>query len=275
MQDSNQEHSHSHSAESSSESGYSYEYRQGEMGNCSNSASSIASDDSLSVPKLLGFMPPANVREIGVKNMISATKSDDLEKFKRFHQLISDLINHTIAQKEENKDADFVAKVIQPHVVFHRNDIEGVFIIHHIIMNSAVNILKWVIDNMTNWDDVNLQHSLEKDTYNYLHLCAFTLYYEEEEEEAKTTEGEFVSRGNQSAIECLKLIVNTPYIIDHIDLNSKDRLGCTALHYLSTCVYPGVLEITKDLVKRGANITVKDREYMTPVHYSIKHKNVS
>lgn len=146
-------------------------------------------------------MSPVAIRALTLKNLIAATKTDNVEKFAKFCRLVSDLINHATAQREENKNEDITARVIQPQVAFHRSDSDRVFIIHHILSNSAIEILKYVIHNMTDWDEVNLQHSLEIETYNYLHLCAFALYYDENVEEANTTEGEMVNKNSSKALE--------------------------------------------------------------------------
>lgn len=187
--------------------------------------------------------------------------------------MVSDLINYATQHKDTNTDEVMPARTIQPQVAFHRSDNEKVYIIHHILKNSAYNILRYVIQNITEWDEVNLQYSLELDSYSYLHLCVFTMFYDEQVEDHKTTEADEALTGNQKPMNCLKLILNTPQILEHLDINAKDRLGVTALHYLATI--DNSIEVFKLMVSKGADVTVKDKENNTVIHYAIKHKNVS
>lgn len=71
----------------------------------------------------------------------------------------------------------------------------------------------------------------------------------------------------------MKLILKTPQILEHLDINAKDRLGATALHYLATI--DNSIEVFKLMISKGADVTVKDKENNTVIHYAIKHKNVS
>jgi len=174
--------------ESSSSSDYAYKTGK----SYSYSVSSIDSNDSLSLERLLKYMDPTSIRSLTLKNLISATKTDDVDKFAKHCKLVSDLINLATMNRggEEIKLEEFVPKIIQPQVTFHRCDSDRMYIIHHILSNSATNILKYVIKNITSWEDVNLQISYSCSSYTYLHLCAFTMFYDDQVEEAKTTEGE-------------------------------------------------------------------------------------
>jgi ankyrin repeat protein len=68
--------------------------------------------------------------------------------------------------------------------------------------------------------------------------------------------------------------MDTPQISDHIDINEKDRLGATVLHYLATVTTPDIPGIFEKLVSKGGNVTIKDKEQSSIIHYAIRHKNV-
>jgi hypothetical protein len=101
------------------------------------------------------------------------------------------------------------------------------------------------------------------------------MFYDEQIEEIKTAEGDTITMGIAKAYECFQLLVNTPQIFEQIDVNAKDRLGATVLHYLATVDSSSTVDMLKFLVSRGADLTVKDREKNSVIHYAIKHKNVS
>lgn len=98
--------------------------------------SSLDPNEIIPLPKLLKYMSPDEVRKVITKNLISATKTDDIEKFKKNCILASDLINYTLNLREENKNETH-SQTHQPSFVFHRCDVERVYIIHHILRNSA------------------------------------------------------------------------------------------------------------------------------------------
>lgn len=217
-------------------------------------------------------MTPVDIRALTLKNLISATTTDNVTKFAKFCDLVSDLINYAHQQREENKNGGLIQRKIQPHVAFHRCDSDRIYIIHHILMNAAADIFKYVVDNIINWEDVNLHHSLYLESYSYLHLCAFTMFYDAPIEEAKTT-SEFNQVSNHKSIKCMKILLTTPYIFHHIDVDAKDRLGAAPLHYLAGV--HNALELFTTLIEMGADLTSKDKEFRYPIHYAIKYKNVS
>lgn len=132
-----------------------------------------------------------------------------------------------------------------------------------------------MIDRIDSWDDVNLVHSLELETYSYLNLCAFAMYYEEQVEEAKTEDldNEQIS-GNKKAVKCFELLLDTPYIKNHLDVDTRDRLGATTLHYLARVPGQDSLRLFQRLVEGGANLLITDKEKHSIIHYAIKYKNV-
>lgn len=55
-------------------------------------------------------MTPVDIRNLTLKNMINATLTDNLSKFVLNCNLVSDLINYTLSQKEEYKTKEYVPK---------------------------------------------------------------------------------------------------------------------------------------------------------------------
>ena len=101
------------------------------------------------------------------------------------------------------------------------------------------------------------------------------MFYDEQIEEIKTTEGDAVTMGITKPYECFQLLVNTPQIFEHIDINAKDRLGATVSHYLATVDSSSTVEMLQFLLSKGGDFTLKDKEKNSVIHYAIKHKNVS
>lgn len=137
-------------------------------------------------------MGPADVKECAMNIMISATSSDNVTKFEKGANIVSDLNNYLHSIKEENKGKEYEPKKFQPSIVFNKSDGNKMYIIHHILRNSAVNILKFVIDNMRDWSVVHFNSSLYLSSYSWLHLSAFTMNYHltepQENEESKEAE---------------------------------------------------------------------------------------
>ena len=132
------------------------------------------------------------------------------------------------------------------------------------------------MDKVELWDNIILQLSSELDTYSYLHLCAFTMYYDSENiEEAKTNEGEANQQPDNKSVKCMDLILNTPYLFDNLDLNYQDRLGATVLHYLATIPGSEAFKMFEFLISKGSDFTLQDREKNSVIHYAIRSKNVS
>jgi ankyrin repeat protein len=103
------------------------------------------------------------------------------------------------------------------------------------------------------------------------------MYYEEQVEEAQTEDLDNAQlSGNQKAVKCFELLLDTPYICEHFDVNAKDRLGATSLHYLARVQGQDSLNLFQRLVvEKGANFMLTDKEMNSVIHYAIKYKNVS
>ena len=122
---------------------------------------------------------------------------------------------------------------------------------------------------MPDWESVNFIYSMTLDSYSYFHLLAFNLYYDTSSEKGKSC----FPDSTRPELECMKLLLNQPQIIQGININSKDRLGATCLHYLA-CMRD-VVDIFKLFVEKGADLTLKDKEENYIIHYAIRHHNVS
>ena len=80
-------------------------------------------------------MSISDIRFLTLKQMTSAIKFDNLEKFKKYAEI-------KIEVQRETEEGDFtLRKEIQPEVVFHRCDIDRLYLIHHILINKAVKIM--------------------------------------------------------------------------------------------------------------------------------------
>jgi hypothetical protein len=117
-----------HNYESSESSSYS----RGQSN--SQSMSSLDPNEIIPLPKLLRYMSPQDVRRVITKNLTVATKTDDVDKFKKNCILASDLINHNLNLREEDKD-NVHDQTHQPSYVLHRFDLDRVYI--DILRNSA------------------------------------------------------------------------------------------------------------------------------------------
>lgn len=127
-----------------------------------------------------------------------------------------------------------------------------------------------MLDSITDWTEVNLQLSMILDSYTLLHLCAFTMYYDDTGDENSMCD--FVNFTPKSH-ECIKLLLSNREVVKSINFNERDRLGATVLHYLA--MIPNSLDVFETVVGFGGDICVKDKELNSVVHYAIKHKNVS
>lgn len=241
----------------------------------SGSVDSVDSNQSLDLMELLKHLPPPKIRGYVYKDCIEAIKTDNVEKFAKSWKLLGELSDHWRKINCEERKVEFVPKEFQPSFVFHKSLKSDLYPIHEIVRNTASGILKYVIDNMKDWSEINFTLSAELETYTYLHLWVFTMFYDEQIEEVKTTEGDAITMGIIKAYECFELLVNTPQIFEQININGKDRLGATALHYLATVDSSSTVEMLQFLVSKGADLEIKDREKNNVIHYAIRHKNVS
>lgn len=156
-------------------------------------------------------------------------------------------------------------------MVFHRSDQDGVYIIHHILKNSASKILKYVFDSIIDWNEVNLHLSISLDSYSYLHLCVFTMYYTERVDGSSTFVDSKMAE-HPKAIEWIDLLLNWEEITRVWDLNTTDRLGATPLHYIATI--PNSSEMLHKFILNGGDLSILDKERNSVIHYAIKYKNV-
>ncbi len=101
------------------------------------------------------------------------------------------------------------------------------------------------------------------------------LYHSESEASQEPSPiGKGTSVNYQKAVEVMNLLLSKPEIMEDFGLNSKDRLGCTVLHYLSMCSTPESLDIFKKCVQQGAQFGIPDKEFHHPIHIAIKYRNV-
>lgn len=206
-------------------------------------------------------MPSKDIKFLTLRQMISATVKDNVDKFRKYAEIKIDV------EEDDHDERVSLTKTVQPEVAFHRIDIDKLYIIHYVLINKAKGILEYLLESMTDWSRVNFFGCQKLDSYTFFHILAFNLYYEkcQIKDGAKET--------SNDAVACIKLLLSKPELVQMININEKDRLGATALHYL--CIMPNILEIIKLFIDSNASLVEKDKEGNSIMHYAIKHNNVS
>lgn len=75
----------------------------------------------------------------------------------------------------------------------------------------------------------------------------------------------------QEAIKSEKYDIAMDLVKRNINLNHQDRYGHTALHYL--CAKPKCMELTKMILKAGANPNILNNSNMTPLYSMVANTN--
>jgi len=236
-------------------------YRNSIYSDVYSSVSSLDSNASNWLDKLKRLVQTENIEPVVLCHTIDAIRKDNLAKFIKFAGIKVTL---------DEEDGYSLAQDYNSRVVFHRSDNDKVYLMHHILINKAHNILKYALEKVADWSTINLNYSMYLNSFSYLHLLALNLFYEDGEDGAHDSKSD--SGCNHRALKCIRLLLDTPEIMEVMSLNAKDRLGASSLHYFA-CIGEN-LEIFKELVEKGANLSIKDREGSSIIHYAIKHNSV-
>ena len=150
--------------------------------------------------------------------MISAIQNDDLEEFVKWHTLSAQIMIQSLEVTPEELEQE-KKRLLQPTSVFRRWDDEGFTVFHHILLNSSVKIFKYVLDNITDWTNVDEEALTVKfNSYRLIHLACMPLMYEKYE---------------RSASEIISLMVDHKELMQDKLINKCDRLGNTPLHLVA------------------------------------------
>ena len=90
---------------------------------------------------------------------------------------------------------------------------------HHILLNASARILKYVLESIHDWSDIEEETLVSKfHSHRLIHLAAMPLLYEAYHDKAKRV---------------LELMVDHKELMQDKVINKGNRLGNTALHMVA------------------------------------------
>ena len=125
---------------------------------------------------------------------------------------------------------------------------------HHILLNASARILKYVLESIHDWSDIEEETLVSKfHSHRLIHLAAMPLLYEAYHDKAKRV---------------LELMVDHKELMQDKVINKGNRLGNTALHMVTHYSNDRAL-IEKVLTVSNIDPKQVNNDRLSPVHLAI------